>query len=198
MTLILASQSVGRRALLTNAGVPHEAVTAGVDEDAAKASLRAGGISARNLADALAELKAVKVSRKRPGDVVLGCDQTLALDDGTMFDKAESMEALAGQLRAVSGKTHSLFSAMVIAEGGVPVWRHVERVKLTMRPLSDGFIADYLAAEGDGLLSGVGGYRIEGRGIQLFERVEGSHFAIIGLPLLPLLAYLRTRGVMAG
>ncbi len=195
--LVLASQSAGRRALLTAADVPHEAVGAGVDEDAAKASLRAGGISARDLADALAELKAVKISAKRPTDLVLGCDQTLALDDGTMFDKAESMDALAGQLRALSGKTHSLFSALVIAQAGVPVWRHVERVKLTMRPLSDGFIADYLAAEGDGLLSGVGGYRIEGRGIQLFEKVEGSHFAIIGLPLLPLLGFLRTRGVMA-
>ncbi len=198
MMLVLASQSAGRRALLSNAGVPFEAVTAGVDEDAAKALLRADGVSARDLADALAELKAVKVSAQQPDDLVLGCDQTLALDDGTMFDKAESIDSLAGQLRILSGQRHSLFSAMVIAEGGVAVWRHLEQVKLKMRPVSDAFIDDYLAGEGQGLLSGVGGYRIEGRGIQLFEKVEGSHFAIIGLPLLPLLRYLRIRGVIAG
>lgn len=194
---ILASQSTGRRALLSAAGVPHEAVSAGVDEESAKAALVAQGLDARDLADALAELKALRISGRRPDDLVLGCDQTLALDDGVRFDKAPDRAALAGQLRQLSGKTHSLFSAMVIAEGGQPVWRHVERVRMTMRPLSDEFIADYLEAEGDDLLSGVGGYRIEGRGIQLFSRIEGSHFAIIGLPLLPLLDYLRTRGVLA-
>lgn len=194
---VLASQSTGRRALLSAAGVPHEAVSAGVDEESAKAALVAQGLDARDLADALAELKALKISGRRPGDLVVGCDQTLALDDGTRFDKAPDRAALAGQLRQLSGKTHSLFSAMVIAEGGQPVWRHVERVRMTMRPLSDEFLADYLEAEGDALLSGVGGYRIEGRGIQLFSRIEGSHFAIIGLPLLPLLDYLRTRGVLA-
>ncbi len=195
--IVLASQSAGRRRLLEMAGVAFEAVAAGVDEDAVKTSLRAGGISARDLADALAELKALKVSGKRPADLVIGCDQTLALDDGTMLDKAGSMAEVAAQLRTLSGKTHSLCSAVVIVEGGTPVWRHVERAKMTMRPLSDDFIADYLAAEGEDLLSGVGGYRIEGRGIQLFARVEGSHAGIIGLPLLPLLDYLRTRGILA-
>lgn len=194
--LILASQSAGRRALLANAGVPHDAMAAGVDEETAKESLRAQGLGARDLADALAELKALKLSSKRPGDLVLGCDQTLALEDGTMFDKAGSRDELAGQLRRLSGRTHTLHSAMVIAEAGAPVWRHVERVKMTMRTLSDDFIADYLAAEGDVLLGCVGGYRVEGRGAQLFSRIEGSHYAIIGLPLLPLLDYLRTRGVI--
>lgn len=194
--LVLASRSAGRRALLENAGIPHDVMTASIDEDAAKASLRARGLGARDLADALAELKALKVSAKCPGDLVLGCDQTLALDGGTMFDKAPDRSTLAGQLRQLSGKTHSLFSAIVLAEQGQPVWRHIERVRMTMRPLSDAFIADYLEAEGDGLLGCVGGYRIEGRGVQLFSRIEGSHFAIIGLPLLPLLDYLRTRGIL--
>lgn len=194
--LILASQSAGRRALLANAGVPHDAMAAGVDEETAKESLRAQGLGARDLADALAELKALKLSSKRPGDLVLGCDQTLALEDGTMFDKAGSRDELASQLRRLSGRAHTLHSAMVIAEAGAPVWRHVERVTMTMRALSDDFIADYLAAEGDVLLGCVGGYRVEGRGAQLFSRIEGSHYAIIGLPLLPLLDYLRTRGVI--
>jgi len=195
--LILASRSAGRRELLENAAVPHGVMTASIDEDAARATLRAEGLGARDLADALAELKALKVSAKCPGDLVLGCDQTLALDDGTMFNKAPDRATLAGQIRQLSGKTHSLFSAAVIAEQGRPVWRHVERVRMTMRPLSDAFIADYLEAEGDALLGCVGGYRIEGRGAQLFTRIEGSHFAIVGLPLLPLLDFLRARGIMA-
>lgn len=196
MTLILASQSIGRRILLENAGVPHECVVAHIDEESAKVSLRAQGLGARDLADALAELKAVKISSKRPRDLVLGCDQMLALDDGTMLDKAQSLAALADQLRMLSGKTHSLYSAAVVAEGGVTVWRHIERVKLTMRVLSEAFIAGYIAKEGDILLGCVGGYRIESCGVQLFVKIEGSHFAIIGLPLLPILDYLRVRGVV--
>jgi septum formation protein len=197
MTLVLASQSAGRRGLLEAAGVPHECQVAPIDEDAAKASLRAQGVSARDLADALAELKALRVSAKRPRDLVLGCDQTLALDDGTMLDKAEDKVALAAQLRLLSGKTHSLYSAAVIAEGGVAVWRHIERVKMMMRPLSESFIAEYVEQEGETVLGCVGGYRVESCGVQLFSKIEGSHFAIIGLPLLPLLDYLRTRGVIA-
>lgn len=195
--LILASGSTGRRALLENAGVSHDVITASIDEDAAKATLFAQGLGARDLADALAELKALKVSAKYPGDLVLGCDQTLALDDGTLFGKASDRASLAEQLRRLSGKTHSLFSAAVLAEQGRPVWRHVERARMIVRPLSDAFIADYLEAEGDALLRCVGGYRIEGRGAQLFSRIEGSHFAVVGLPLLPLLDALRTRGILA-
>lgn len=188
--LVLASTSTTRRAMLDAAGVPHDAVSAGVDEDAAKAAL--AHLDGRALADALAELKAVKVSARRPGDLVLGCDQTLELDDGTLLDKPGA--ALAAQLCQLSGRTHRLHSAVVAAENGQPVWRHVERAKMTMRVLSEAFIADYVADEGVTVAGCVGGYRIEGRGAQLFSRIEGSHFTILGLPLLPLLDWLRVRG----
>lgn len=188
--IVLASTSAARRAILVAAGVAHDVMAAGVDEEAAKQAL--GHLDGRGLADALAELKAIKVSSRRPGDLVLGCDQTLELEDGTLFDKPGT--ALADQLRRLSGKTHRLHSAIVAAENGHPVWRHVERAKMTMRPLSDAFIADYVADEGPAVAGCVGGYRIEGRGIQLFSRIEGSHFTILGLPLLPLLDWLRARG----
>ena len=195
--LVLASGSTGRRTLLENAGIPHDVMPAAIDEDAAKTALRARGLGPGDVAKALAELKALDVSAKRPEDLVLGCDQTLALDDGTLIDKAADRAGLADQLRLLSGKTHTLFSAMVIAQHGESVWRHVEGVSLTMRALSDAFIADYLEAEGDVLLGCVGGYRIEGRGVQLFADIGGSHFAIVGLPLLPLLAILRRQGIIA-
>lgn len=194
--LILASQSSARRAVLNAAGLAFEALAPMVDEDSAKAALRTGGISPRDLADALAELKALKLSRRFSADLVLGCDQTLSLDDGMMFDKPESRDALRDQLKALSGKTHNLWSAAVLAQGGTPIWRHIERCKMSIRPLSDAFIEEYVEAEGDVLLGCVGGYRIEGRGVQLFSRIEGSHFGILGLPLLPLLDILRTRGVI--
>jgi septum formation protein len=194
--LILASQSSARRAVLNAAGLAFEAMSSMVDEESAKAALRAGGISPRDLADALAELKALKLSGRFPADFVLGCDQTLSLDDGMMFDKPESRDALRDQLKALCGKTHNLWSAAVLAQGGIPIWRHIERCKMTIRPLSNAFIEEYVEAEGDVLLGCVGGYRIEGRGVQLFNRIEGSHFGILGLPLLPLLDILRTRGVI--
>ena len=194
--LILASQSSARRSVLNAAGVPFEAMAPMVDEESAKAALRTGGISPRDLADALAELKALKLSRRFPADLVLGCDQTLSLDEGMMFDKPESRDALRVQLEALSGKTHNLWSATVLAQGGTAIWRHIERCKMTIRPLSDSFIDRYIEAEGDVLLGCVGGYRIEGRGVQLFSRIEGSHFGILGLPLLPLLDILRTRGLI--
>lgn len=191
--LILASTSAARRAMLDAVGIPHDAVAAGVDEEAAKAAM--AHLDGRALADALAELKAVKISSRRPGDLVLGCDQTLECDDGRLLDKPG--DALADQLRLLSGKTHRLHSAVVAAENGQPVWRHVERAKLTMRVLSEDFIADYMATEGAAVAGCVGGYRIEGRGAQLFSRIEGSHFTILGLPLLSLLDWLRVRGVLA-
>ena len=181
--------------MLAAAGVPFEAIAPRVDEDAAKASLRASGLNARDLADALAELKAMRVAASRPGDLVLGCDQTLMLDDGMMLDKPGT--DLAAHLRLLSGRTHSLYSAVVAVENGTPVWRHVDRVKLTMRSLSDAFIADYVATEGAMAAGCVGGYRIEAAGAQLFSAIDGSHFTILGLPLLPLLAWLRLRGIMA-
>lgn len=191
--LVLASTSAARRAMLDAAGVPHEAVSAGVDEEAAKAAL--GHLDGRGLADALAELKAVKVSSRRPGDLVLGCDQTLELENGLLLDKPG--ENLADHLHKLSGTTHRLHSAVVAAENGQPVWRHVERAKLTMRVLSEAFIADYVACEGAAVANCVGGYRIEGRGAQLFSRIEGGHFTILGLPLLPLLDWLRVRGELS-
>jgi septum formation protein len=193
--LVLASTSAARRAMLEAAGVSFAAVAPRVDEDTAKASFRAQGLTARDLADALAELKATRVSASRPGDIVLGCDQTLMIDDGTMLDKPE--DDVAVQLRTLSGRSHSLYSAVVAVENGAPVWRHVDRAKLTMRPLSSAFIADYVAREGEAVMGCVGGYRIEGLGAQLFAKIEGSHFTILGLPLLPLLDWLRVRGLMA-
>jgi septum formation protein len=194
--LILASQSASRRAMLDAAGVPHRAMAAGVDEDAMKASLLAEGVGARDLADALAELKATKLSRRHPTDLVLGCDSTVVLDNGTMLDKAESREQQRDLLKAISGQRHRLYSAAVICEGGAPVWRHVDVAKMHVRALSDAFIDSYLDAEWPAIGGCVGGYRIEGRGAQLFARIEGSQFTILGLPLLPLLDYLRVRGVM--
>ncbi|MDB5713126.1 MAG: septum formation protein Maf [Sphingomonadales bacterium] len=195
MTIILASMSVARRAMLTAAEIPFEAVAPGVDEESAKEAFRARGLNARDLADALAELKATRVSQRRPGKIVLGCDQTLMLEDGSMLDKPGN--ALSEQLHRLSGRTHSLYSAIVAVENGQPVWRSVDRVKLTMRPLSEAFIADYVEREGPYVAGCVGGYRIEGQGMQLFTKIEGSHFTILGLPLIALLDWLRVRGIMA-
>lgn len=192
MTLVLASTSATRRAMLTAAGIAHEAVAPGVDEEAAKAALSA--LSPRDLADALAELKAVKLSSRMPGALVLGGDQVLELEDGGTLDKAADREDAAAQLRLLSDKTHKLHSAAVIAQDGRAIWRHVDTAKLTMRPLSEAFIAAYLDREWAETGGAAGVYRIEGPGAQLFTKVEGSHFTILGLPLLPLLYFLRVRG----
>ncbi|GAO40083.1 Maf-like protein [Sphingomonas changbaiensis NBRC 104936] len=197
MRLILASGSSGRRAMLEAAGVPFEAMAPGVDEESAKASLRAAGLAPRDFADALAELKALKVSNRDPGALVLGCDSVVALEDGTLLDKAESKAQAAEHLRLMSGKRHHLYSAAVIAEAGEPVWRFVDRAAMYVRPLSDAFIDAYLDREWDQARWCVGVYRIEGPGAQLFSRIDGSHFTVIGLPLLPVLDYLRTRGILA-
>lgn len=196
MKLILASQSAARRAMLADAGVPHDAMAPGVDEDMAKASLRADGNDARRMADALAELKAMKLSRRFPQDLVLGCDQTLALADGDMLDKPASREDAANQLRRLRGATHKLMSAAVICQGGDPVWRHVDVARLTVRSFSDAWLETYLDVEWPAIGGCVGGYRLEATGAQLFSRIDGDHFTILGLPLLPLLDYLRVRGVL--
>ncbi|MET3724904.1 Maf family protein [Sphingomonas trueperi] len=195
-TLVLASQSASRRAMLDAAGVAHEALPALVDEASAKESLLAEGTSPRDLADALAELKALKVSRMAPQALVLGGDSLVALDDGSLLDKPESREQARDHLQRMSGKTHDIYSAAVIAEGGRPVWRHVDRARLHVRPLSAAFIESYLDIEWPAIAGCVGCFRIEGPGVQLFSRTEGSHFTILGMPLLPILDYLRTRGVM--
>jgi septum formation protein len=194
MTLILASQSASRRAMLEAAGVPFSAQAAHVDEDAAKASL--AHLSARDLADALAELKALKVSARQPGALVLGSDSIVELADGRRLDKPETREQAAEHLAAMSNGRHTLWSAAVIAEGGAAVWRHVEPARLHVRTLSPAFIETYLDAEWPAIAGCVGCFRIEGPGVQLFTRIEGSQFTVLGLPLLNVLDYLRTRSVL--
>lgn len=194
MRVVLASQSASRRAMLKAAGVSFEAVGAHVDEDAAKAAL--AGTGPRDLADALAELKAVKVSARTPGALVLGSDSVVALDDGSLLDKPAAREEAADHLARMSGRVHELWSAAVVAEDGRPVWRHVERARAHVRPLSYSFIDAYLDSEWPAIAGCVGCYRLEGPGVQLFNRIEGSHFTVLGLPLLPVLAYLRTRDVL--
>nr|WP_082472545.1 nucleoside triphosphate pyrophosphatase [Sphingomonas sp. Leaf357] len=195
LKVILASQSASRRTMLEAAGVPFSAMSAGVDEDAAKAGLR--DLNARDLADALAELKALRVSGREPDALVLGSDSVVALEDGTLLDKPETRDQAAQHLRLMSGKRHELVSAAVIAEGCKPIWRVVDRAKMYVRPLSDGFIETYLDAEWPAISGCVGCYRIEGPGAQLFARIEGSQFTVLGLPLLPVLDYLRVRGILA-
>ncbi|HEY5237086.1 MAG TPA: nucleoside triphosphate pyrophosphatase [Rhizomicrobium sp.] len=196
MRLILASGSAVRAAMLANAGVPHDIRVADVDEDAAKKRLLAERADMRAVAEALAELKALRVSAVDPGALVLGADQVLAFE-GRLLSKVKSMGEAHEILSQLRGKTHELLSAAVLAKAGAPIWKYVSRAVLHMRNFSDRFLDDYLASEGDDLLKGVGCYRIEGRGVQLFERIEGDNFTIMGLPLLPLLGALREQGVIA-
>jgi septum formation protein len=190
--LTLASTSAIRRHLLTQAGISFEAIGSGVDEDAVKDAMRTEGASPRNQADKLAELKALKVSQRRPG-FVLGCDQILSFE-GHSFDKAETLDEAFERLSQLRGKTHSLECAAVIAKDGQPVWRLVTSPELTMRAFSDDFLRSYLNSYGQEALSSVGCYQFEGPGAQLFERVEGDFFSILGLPLLEVLAFLRLHG----
>lgn len=193
--IILASGSESRRALLVNAGVEATCIKPRVDEDAAKAVFRAEKMRVSDQAMRLAEMKAVKVSQSHDG-LVIGGDQMLNLG-GEAMDKPADMTDAANHLRRFSGQSHTLETAIVIAEGGRPVWRHLVAPKLTVRPLSEEFIASYLDAAGPDILKTVGAYMLEGVGAQLFSRIEGDYFSILGLPLLPLLDYLRTRGVIA-
>lgn len=195
MTLILASQSSGRAAMFRAAGLSFETTAAHVDEDALTASLVAAGQTPRNIADALAEAKAVKISSRLPGVTVIGADSTLSLDDGTMLTKPESREEAAAHLARMAGTRHRLFSAAVAARDGAPVWRAIGEARLWMRPLSDAFIADYVERNWDSIRWTVGCYEIEGAGVQLFDRVEGDPWTIIGMPMLPLLAWLRATGL---
>ena len=189
----LASQSSARKAMLEQAGIAFEVISAPLDEEAAKTRLREKGLDAAALALALAEAKALSA---RPEGLIIGADQTLERDDGTMLDKPVSREAARAQLLALAGRTHRLHSAAAVAENGAIVWGGTETASLTMRPLSGDFLDAYLDLEWEHIRWGVGGYRIEGPGVQLFSRIEGSHFAILGLPLLPLLAFLRDRKEM--
>ncbi len=195
MSVILASKSAARRAVLDGAGVAHDAVVAGVDEDAVKNEMLAAGAGPRDVAEALAELKAVRVSANRPG-LVIGADQTLDLD-GKLYDKAPDLYVAWQRLSLLRGKTHKLHSAVVVAKDGKPIWREVVTATLTMRDFSDAFLDAYLASEGEAALGSVGCYRLEGPGAQLFSQIEGDYFAILGLPLMGLLDLLRRHGEIA-
>lgn len=194
MKLLLASKSEARRRMLEAAGVPFGLIDADLDEDAAKGEL--AHLPARDLAVALAERKALAATTGEPA-LILGADQTLELEDGSMLSKPTSRDEAQRHLQRLSGGTHQLHSAAVLAEQGRPVWQCVESVRLSVRPLTDMFITAYLDEEYEAIRWSVGCYRIEGPGSQLFEAIEGSHFAILGLPLLPLLSFLRERGVLA-
>ena len=196
MTLILASQSAARIATLNAAGVSIEAVPALVDEQSIKTSLVQAGAKPRDIADALAEAKARKLSRKMPMAMVLGCDQICVGPDGYIYDKPETPEDARAHLAQLSGKVHRLISAAVICEQGEPVWRIIDTAQLTMRSLSPQFIDNYVDRYWDEIRHCVGCYRIEAEGAQLFANVSGSQFTIIGMPLLPLLDYLRVRGLL--
>lgn len=195
--LILASGSPFRLAMLKNAGIDVEAVPAKVDERALEAPLKNSGTSPEDVAAILAEAKATEVSGRLAGALVLGCDQTLSLGD-EVFHKPANMEGARRHLLALSGKTHQLNSAAVLVRDGSVLWRHVGIANLTMRKLDPAFIGRHLARVGAKALSSVGAYQIEGEGIQLFEKVEGDHFTIVGLPLLPLLTELRSLGAIDG
>jgi septum formation protein len=195
--IILASGSPFRKAMLVNAGVDVEAVPAEVDERALEAPLQDSGVSPEDVALVLAEAKATEVSERRPHALVLGCDQTLSLGD-EVFHKPADREGARRHLLALSGKTHQLNSAAVLVRDGKVLWRHVGIASMTMRKLDPAFIGRHLARVGAKALSSVGAYQIEGEGIQLFDKIEGDHFTIVGLPLLPLLAELRTLGAIDG
>lgn len=194
MSVILASKSAARTAVLKGAGVAFETAVSGVDEDAVKTALLAEGQGPKAIAEALAELKAGKISRSKPG-LVIGADQTLELD-GRLYDKAETVEEARARLKLLRGKAHQLHSAVVVAKGGAPIWRDMVTATLTMRDFSDDFLEDYLAREGEAALGSVGCYRLESLGAQLFSKIEGDYFAILGLPLLGLLDLLRNHGLV--
>ena len=194
MRVILASGSAIRRKLMTDAGLEFEVITKTVDEGAIKESMLVESARLRDIADALAEAKSMRVSRIEEG-LVIGADQIMVMDN-QLFDKPKDINEARDRLKLMRGKTHYLMGAVVICEKGVPVWRHMAKTKLTMREFSDDFLEDYLDAEGDLVTKSVGAYRFEGLGSQLFSHVEGDFFSILGLSLLPVMDYLRLRGAI--
>jgi septum formation protein len=194
--LVLASSSRARANLLVQAGIPHRIVAARVDEEAIKQSLLSEQATPHDIADALAELKARKVAEKHATAFVLGCDQTLSL--GTrLFSKPGSADEAVAQLTDLQGQTHVLHSAVVLYENAKPVWRHVAKARMTMRPLSPDFIARYVARNWPAISFSVGGYLIESEGVALFSEINGEFSCILGLPLPPLISYLASRGLIA-
>jgi septum formation protein len=194
--LVLASASPARAELLRRAGLSFVIAPAAIDEAEIKATFRAERLAAVECANALAEAKALRVARSHPGSLVIGADQLLVCD-GRWFDKAEDRAAARAQLEILRGKTHELLTAVCVVRGGERLWHFIDRSVLTMRPFSDEFLEGYLAAAGADIIGTVGAYRLEALGVQLFSRIEGGYFAILGLPLLPLLDFLRGHGVVA-
>lgn len=193
--LVLASASPFRKTLLENAGLEFEVDAARIDERTVEAAL--DGMDAEDVATILAEAKAQDVSARHPGAVVIGADQTMSFQ-GEILHKPADMDEARRRLLKLSGQTHTLNSAIVLARDGETIWRHMSVARMTMRAFDPGFVGRYLAGAGDQVLGSVGAYQIEGSGIQLFDRLDGDHFAIIGLPLLPLLAQLRELAVIDG
>jgi septum formation protein len=195
--IVLASGSPFRKAMLEAAGVDIDVVPAKIDERVVEKTLEGTGASPEDVAQVLAEAKALDVSERNPGRLVLGCDQTLSLGD-ELFHKPKDMEDARRHLLKLSGKTHQLNSAAVLARNGETFWHRVGVANLTMRKLEPAFIGRHLARVGPMALNSVGAYQVESEGIQLFEKIEGDHFTIVGLPLLPLLKELRDLGVIDG
>lgn len=195
--IILASSSPFRKALLENAGIRFEAESADIDERAVEATTAGAGLSPEDLALVLAEAKAQNVSERHPDALVIGSDQTMSLGD-EVFHKPDNMEAARRRLLGLAGKTHELNSAVVLVRNGETLWRHVSVARMTMRALSPEFVGRHLAQAGAGVLKSVGAYQLEGPGVQLFDKVDGDFFSILGLPLLPLLAELRRLGAIDG
>lgn len=197
--IILASGSAIRREILDGAGLDYEVIVRPVDEAAIKEAMLAENSRLRDIADALAEAKAMRVSRQEPG-LVIGADQIMVMTNeagkDTLYDKPKDMSEVRTRLLSMRGKKHELVGAVVICENGFPVWRHISRTKLWVREFSEEFLDWYIETEGEALTKSVGAYRFEGPGSQLFEKVEGGFFAILGLDLLPVLDFLRTRGVV--
>lgn len=193
--VVLASASGSRAAILKSAGVAFEILGSGVDESPIKSKLLATGAAPRVIAEQLAAEKSRQASRMRPEALVIGADQTLELD-GALVDKAANLVEARARLRELRGRTHQLHAAVAAAEGGEVVWRQTESPALTARNFSDAFLEAYLARAGESVLASVGCYFLEGDGAQLFDRIEGDYFAVLGLPLLPVLAMLRDRGAL--
>jgi septum formation protein len=193
--VILASASRARASMLQAAGVPIEVVPARVDESELKIALKGQGAGPADVAIALAELKALQVSRGHPGRLVLGADQMLDCD-GAWFDKPESREAARDQLKSLRARKHRLTSAAVLARDGARIWHHAAAAHLTMRGFTDAFLDLYLKEAGEAVLGSVGAYQLEGLGAQMFERIEGDHFVILGMPLLPVLDILREQNAL--
>lgn len=195
--VVLASASPARQRLLAAAGVIAESEPAGIDEAEVKRSLKEEGAGARDLVVALAELKALRVSRRRPGALVIGADQVLVVGE-SMFDKPADRAQARAQLVALRGREHRLLSAVAVALDTVAIWRQLDEARLTMRDFADDFLDAYLDALGDKAFDSVGAYQLEGLGAQLFSAVRGDYFTVLGLPLLPLLGFLREHGVELG